>query len=98
MIEVKPVTFDFGDLPINKSKKFSVEVTNTGVKKVIVDTKPYCSSCTTAKVVKHHLDPGESTLINLVFTPTKLGLNHKVVGVLENSNEKTKISFSSNVI
>ncbi len=98
MIQVKPTQFDFGDLPINKQKKFSVEVTNIGNTLAIIDASPKCSSCTTAKVVSHHLKPNQSTLINMVFTPTKVGDNHKVVGILENSNEVVKVTFQANVI
>jgi hypothetical protein len=98
MIQVKPTSLNLGTLQVNKSHKFSIEVVNTGASRVIVDTKPYCSSCTTAKVIKSHLNAGESTMINMVFTPTKLGDNHKIVGILANNEEVSKVVFQSNVI
>lgn len=98
MIQLNRNQIDLGSIKLNTQHRFNVTVQNTGNKSIIVDTKPYCGACTTARVKKSTLVEGESTTIDLVFTPSSKGMNAKVVGILENNVETTKLTFTANVV
>lgn len=80
MIEVQNNNLTLPTLVIGQRFPFSVNVINTGDKKVhFSELKPGCGSCTDASLESYEIEAGQMTLMNLLFTPNSKGQYSKIV-------------------
>lgn len=60
-IEVTPQTFDFGDVTYKDLAEHTFKITNTGQQNLEINKVTTSCACTSAKVTKDILAPGEQT-------------------------------------
>jgi hypothetical protein len=87
---------NLGKVKFGKPHAFTFCVQNIG-NGIIEITKIQvgCGSCTTAHVKNTHLRSGESTDINVVFTPGSTGEQKKFITVKWNNINDLKLSFTA---
>ena len=82
MLNVNQRDIDLGNLKFGVPHQFKYVITNDYNKKVIINRLVLgCKSCTVATTEKNILEPGESTNINVVFTPGSTGINSKKISI-----------------
>jgi hypothetical protein len=86
MITVLNNNEDLGLIKKGITTKFVVNIVNTSNEVLDLTLSPYCSSCTTGKLLKNKLAPQEIGVIELKFTPTGVGNQTKIVGIKDKKN------------
>lgn len=95
MLTAKEQEIDLGTLPFGKPKVFSYELTNKGNETVrITKISVGCHACTKAEMPKPIVEPGETVLLNVTFTPGSTGVNRKAVS-LQYGKTVLKLKFKS---
>ncbi len=101
MLNVDQPIINLGTLKLEEPHIFQYTVTNMSNKPVkIKGLSVGCGSCTVAYMSKHIINPNDSDIIHVTFTPNSTGLNHKNVTLsyFESEEESTKMSFKAEVI
>lgn len=98
MLTTQEPTKDLGVLKYGKSENFNYVLKNESseplhIEKVIVG----CGSCTTAKVYKTNINPGDTTILQASFTPGSTGKQTKYIQVRYNSDSILKLEFTADV-
>lgn len=96
MLVAQEPTKSLGKVKFGKPTNFSYCLENTGdrtieINKLIVG----CNSCTKAYTKKTSLKSGESTTIEVTFTPGSLGEQKKWITVRWNETQDLKLSFTA---
>lgn len=96
MLVAKEPLKELGKVKFGKDTKFTFCLENDGhntitINKLIVG----CNSCTKAYVKKTSLQSGESTLIEVTFTPGSLGAQKKFITVRWNETNDLKLMFTA---
>lgn len=82
MLSVNQHDINLGTLKFGVPHHFKYVITNNYTKDVIINRLVLgCKSCTVATIEKNTIKPGESTNINVVFTPGSTGINSKKISV-----------------
>lgn len=91
MLHIEPTTINLGTINFGKVYKFSYTLSNktSSVIKILAFA-PGCKSCTEVELEKETLLPGESTLLNTIFTPGSLGIANKSVSVVYSVSDIVK--------
>jgi len=74
-IEITPPSFDFGEVEFGKIAQTSFKIKNDGEAGLEIKKVATSCGCTTAKVAKNHLDPGEETELAVSYNPAAMGNN-----------------------
>lgn len=97
MLSTTEPTKDLGKLKYGLPHAFNYFLTNQSSEPITIDKIIVgCGSCTTAQMRKTNLAPGESTLIEAVYTPGSTGNQRKNIQV-KYGNEVLKLEFTANV-
>lgn len=95
MLTAKEQEIDLGTLPFGKPKVFSYELTNKGTEQVhVTKISVGCHACTKAEMPNPVVKPGETALLNVIFTPGSTGINKKAVS-LQYGKTVLKLKFKS---
>lgn len=80
MLVTNQQSIDLGKMQINHPHRFHYKVVNES-DKVIVITRVTrgCGTCTQATVSSPRVDPKETLMVDVVFTPASVGINVKSV-------------------
>ena len=93
---------NLGIIKANKKHTFSALLTNDTEHKIVVThLKVGCSSCTDAKIQKNMLSSFDTSLINIAYTPSTLGIHDKFIIVYYTENNESKdykFFFKGNVV
>lgn len=75
-IEIAPKTFDFGEINFGEVVNYSFKIKNLG--KEVLEIKRVATSCacTTAKILKEKINPGEETELSVVYDSGAMGSSH----------------------
>lgn len=91
MLKVDEAEKQLGNLKFGKPHKFEYIITNSGEKTIVVTKLVLgCNSCTEASLVKQVLGVGQSTDLQVTFTPGATGLNSKNIIVQYSEGEKAE--------
>lgn len=95
MLTINQPNKELGQVKYGKPYPFTYELSNTSnevitINKIIVG----CGSCTTAKTNKTTLSPGETSIIDVVFTPGSVGKQNKNINVKWNIDQLLKLTFT----
>lgn len=97
MLKTLEPTKNLGTLRYGKPHTFTYLIENESSNPITIDKIIVgCGSCTTAKTFKNDLAPGESTLIEAVFTPGSTGDQKKHIQ-LKYGGEVLKLEFTAHV-
>ncbi len=85
-INFDAIAHDFGSIVDTQEYRTTFRFTNTGTGKLVIsDVKAGCG-CTVPTLRKSEVLPGESSTIDVVFTPSgKVGLQQKTISVISNA-------------
>lgn len=101
LLTIDQPTFDFGEINDVGVVTRAVTFTNAGDATLVIDAVKGTCGCTTSKLQKNELAPGESTIVTIKFMPAGLsGLKSKTVRVTSNDKENRLkiITFSATII
>ncbi len=84
--------YDFGECISGDEIKHDFKITNIGKSDLIIRKVKTSCGCTTSKLDKDTLAPGESTLVRAVFrTANKKGVQPKNIDIITNDPEQPKV-------
>lgn len=84
-------SFDFGSIPVGKSKVIEVIFTNTGVKPLIItDTYTNCG-CTSIEFPQEPFMPGKSGKFKISYDADEEGFFSKTITIYSNADNKKEI-------
>lgn len=66
-IEISPQSFDFGEIQYGQTVEYSFMVKNTGSEMLEIKRLATSCGCTTAKITKEQIDPGEETELRVTY-------------------------------
>jgi len=72
-IEISPLSFDFGEVPFGTIAKKTFQIKNSGDEILEINRVSTSCSCTTAKISKEKLNPGESTDLLVTYDTAAMG-------------------------
>ena len=75
-IEVSPETYDFGEINYGDIMNYNFQVKNTGSSLLEIKRVATSCSCTTAKIEKENLAPGETTQLSVKYDSGAMGSAH----------------------
>src|SRR3990172_10196310 len=75
-IEVSPKTYDFGEINYGEVMNYTFEVKNAGTRPLEIKRVATSCSCTTAKIGKENLAPGETTQLSVRYDSGAMGSSH----------------------
>lgn len=98
MLTVNQTDIDLGQLRFGQPHKFKYIVTNNSTDSLIINKLVTgCSSCTKAYTSKTYLKTGESSDINVTFTPGTTGNQLKTLNVIYNNINELALKFRAHV-
>jgi hypothetical protein len=87
---------DLGSIQHNRAHSFNFELKNAGDNPISINrVNVGCGSCTTASATNNNLNPGETTLLNVVFTPASIGPQTKNVTVIWDEKYNLRLNFTA---
>lgn len=75
-IEVEPKSFDFGDIKYGDIVSHSFKVKNLGNETLEIKRTATSCSCTTAKIEKEKINPGEEVNLLVTYNSGLMGISH----------------------
>lgn len=72
-IEISPASFDFGQIEFGKIVETKFTVKNNGNQLLEIKRVATSCGCTTAKISKEKIDPGESAVLLVVYDTAAMG-------------------------
>lgn len=96
-IEIEPNSFDFGNVPYGETVKTSFAIKNKGQEVLEIKRIGASCSCTTAKVDKEKINPGESGELSVVYDTDAMGEFHgkgkqeRIIYIRSNDPENPQI-------
>lgn len=82
MLKIDQQVKDLGAVKFGSTIKFQYEVTNKYPVDVVLDAiTPGCASCTKVTVRDRNLKVGQSTFIDVAFTPGSTGVQKKTISI-----------------
>lgn len=85
-IEIDQPSASLGNIFINRSIQRRFTLSNSGTAQLLLlNIKSNCE-CAVGYLARRSLEPGQSTMLNVIFTPKKTG-QHRRVSVLIESND-----------
>lgn len=82
-IEVSPQSFDFGEVEYGKVAGYTFKVRNTGSEILEIKRVATSCACTTAKILKEKLNPGEETELLVSYDTAAMGRSAHGMGKQE---------------
>lgn len=98
MLRADHTEISLGKLKFGQPHTFKYVLTNSSEKTVII-TKLVagCSACTKAYTSRSYLKPGDSSDINVIFTPGSIGRQSKSIDVVYDNINTVKLKFTAEV-
>ena len=87
---------DLGKIKKGSPYSFQFILKNDGQSSVLIDRISVgCGSCTKASTSKVNVNPGETSSIDVVFTPGSTGTQQKFVNVQWNGDNLLQLTFTA---
>ena len=87
VIEWKEITYDFGEIPMNKPIDVDFQFTNPGMMPLIINKVETSCGCTVADYPKQPVSSGKSGNIRVTFDAKSPGYFTKTVTVYSNTQD-----------
>ncbi|MDC0463443.1 DUF5011 domain-containing protein [Flavobacteriaceae bacterium] len=85
-------TINYGSVPITENQSSSVILTNTGAATLIIDELVYDTTALSFPLdIPSTLEPGESSTVELIFSPDQIGSFNQNISIRNNSPEEQQI-------
>lgn len=98
MLKVNQAETNLGTLVFGKPHNFKYTLTNDSPESVVINKLVLgCSSCTKAYTSKTYLRSGESSDVNVTFTPGSKGKQLKTINVIYNNINELVLKFTAHV-
>lgn len=75
-IEITPKFFDFGEVKYGKAVEYSFKVKNLGTEILEIKRVATSCACTTAKIAKEIIEPGEEAALKVVYNTGLMSGSH----------------------
>lgn len=82
-IEISPKIFDFGEIEFGKVVEYGFKVKNSGNKILEIKRVATSCACTTAKIAKENISPGEETELLVSYDTAAMGRSSHGMGKQE---------------
>jgi hypothetical protein len=97
MLTVNQQKINLGDLKFGQPHSFAFELTNPTPSPITVNKLVLgCHSCTKAHIESNIIKPGESTKVQVIFTPGSTGIQSKHIDVFY-ADQSLSLKFTANV-
>lgn len=97
LIATEP-TKNLGSIKFGKPHSFDITLINKSDKPTNINNVSVgCSSCTTAKIDKMNLEPKDTTIMHVTFTPGRAGKHKKYVSISYNTGPLLTVEFTAEV-
>lgn len=79
MLAAIPNVVNLGNITLHNSHTFVVRIQNVGKEIITPAVKVGCTGCTQASLRDPHIQPGQETILTIIFTPKAYGNQIKTV-------------------